>query len=226
MDDFTIYGDSFDSCLYNLSLILARCIEMNLVLNYEKCHFMVDQGIVLGHVVSSKGIKVDKAKIDTVKNLPYPSSMREIRSFLGHAGFYQRFIKDFSKIATPMYQFLQKEVPFDFIEDCKIAFDKLKVALTSTPIIHPPNWEKPFKLMCNASGFAVRAILGQRDGKDSYVIYYASCTLNETQRNYGTTEKELLAVVFALYKFCSYLLGTKVIIFYDHAALKYLVAKK
>jgi len=88
MDDFTVYGDSFDKCLENLSLILKRCIETNLVLNYEKCYFMVEQGIVLGHVVSSRGLEVDKAKIDVISSLPYPSCVREIRSFLGHVGFY------------------------------------------------------------------------------------------------------------------------------------------
>ena len=226
MDDFTVYGDSFDSCLNNLSLILARCIETNLVLNSEKCHFMVDQGIVLGHVVSAKGLEVDKAKIDTIQNLPYPSTVRDIRSFLGHAGFYRRFIKDFSKISAPLCKLLQQDVPFKFDDSCKVAFDSLKEALTSAPIIQPPNWDLPFELMCDASDYAVGAVLGQRVGKESHVIYYASRTLNDAQRNYTTTEKELLAIVFALDKFRSYLLGTKVIIFSDHAALKYLLAKK
>ena len=109
MDDFTVYGDSFDKCLENLSLILKRCIETNLVLNYEKCYFMVEQGIVLGHVVSSRGLEVDKAKIDVISSLPYPSFVREIHSFLGHAGFYRCFIKDFSKITAPLCKLLAKE---------------------------------------------------------------------------------------------------------------------
>jgi hypothetical protein len=104
MDDFTVYGDSFDKCLENLSLILKRCIETNLVLNYEKCYFMVEQGIVLGHVVSSRGLEVDKAKIDVISSLPYPSCVREIRSFLGHAGFYRRFIKDYSTLVQTISQ--------------------------------------------------------------------------------------------------------------------------
>ena len=122
MDDFTVYGDSFDNCLHNLTLVLQRCIETNLVLNSEKCHFMVEQCIVLGHVVSYRGIEVDKAKVDIIQSLPYPTSVREICSFLGHAGFYQRSIKDFSKIVLPLCKLLQKDVTFKLDEACKMAF--------------------------------------------------------------------------------------------------------
>jgi hypothetical protein len=147
MDDFTVYGDSFDKYLENLSLILKWCIETNLVLNYEKCYFMVEQGIVLGHVVSSRGLEVDKAKIDVISSLPYPSCVREIRSFLGHTGFYRRFIKDFSKITTPLCKLLAKEVDFVFDQACKDAHDELKRHVTSAPIIQPPNWDEPFEIM-------------------------------------------------------------------------------
>ena len=139
MDDFTVYGNSFDECLENLTKVLERCMETNLVLNSEKCHFMVEQGIVLGHVISSRGIEVDKSKISIVQSLPYPVKVREVRSFLGHAGFYRRFIKDFSKISLPLCKLLQKDVEFNFDEKCKEAFDKLKECLVSTPIIQPPN---------------------------------------------------------------------------------------
>ncbi|CAM8951195.1 unnamed protein product [Rhodiola kirilowii] len=226
MDDFTIYGDTFDACLSNLSTVLARCVSMNLVLNYEKCHFMVTHGVVLGHVVSQEGMEVDKAKIDLIMTLPYPSTVRDIKSFLGHAEFHRQFIKDFSKKALPLSTLLQKEVPFEFTKTCKEAFDELKKALTSTPIIQTPDWEKPFEIMCDASDFAVGAVLGQRFEKKAVVIYYASRTLDSAQRNYSTTEKELLAVVFALEKFRSYLLGAKVIVFSDHAAIRYLMKKK
>ncbi|CAM9000120.1 unnamed protein product [Rhodiola kirilowii] len=226
MDDFTIYGDTFDACLSNLSTVLARCVSMNLVLNYKKCHFMVTHGIVLGHIVSQEGMEVDKAKIDLIMTRPYPSTVRDIQSFLGHAGFYRRFIKDFSKIALPLTTLLQKEVPFEFTNACKEAFDKLKKALTSTPIIQTLDWGKPFEIMCDASDFAVGAVLGQKVDKKAVVNYYTSRTLDSAQRNYSTTEKELLAVVFALEKFRSYLLGAKVIVFSDHAAIRYLMKKK
>ncbi|CAN6685907.1 unnamed protein product [Malus baccata var. baccata] len=142
------------------------------------------------------------------------------------AGFYRRFIKDFSKIAQPLCRPLQKDVSFEFNEACEKAFKHLKDLLTTAPIITPPDWSIPFELMCDASDYALGAVLGQRKNKQPHVIYYASRTLNDAQLNYCTTEKELLAVVFALDKFRSYLIGTKVIVFTDHAALKYLFTKK
>ena len=149
MDDFIVYGYYFDNCLHNLTLVLQRCIETNLVLNSKKCHFIVEQGIVLGHVVSSRGIEVDKAKVDTIQSLPYPTSVQEVCSFLGHADFYRSLIKDFSKIALPLCKLLQKDVAFEFDEACKKAFDKLRELLTSTSVIRPPDWNVPFEIMCD-----------------------------------------------------------------------------
>ncbi|KAJ9693115.1 hypothetical protein PVL29_012026 [Vitis rotundifolia] len=146
MDDITIYGSTFEECLFNLEVVLNRCIEKDLVLNWEKCHFM--------------------------------------------------------------------------------SFDQLKLYLTTTPIVKAPNWQLPFEIMCDASDFAIGAILGQREDGKPYVIYYASKTLNEAQRNYTTTEKELLAVVFALDKFRAYLVGSSIVVFTDHSALKYLLTKQ
>ncbi|RVW18547.1 Retrovirus-related Pol polyprotein from transposon 297 [Vitis vinifera] len=154
MDDITVYRGTFEECLVNLEAVLHRCIEKDLVLNWEKCHFMVCQGIFLGHIISEKGIEVDKAKVELIIKLPSPTTVKGVTQFLGHAGFYRR-----------------------------------------------------------------------EDGKP-YVIYYASKTLNEAQRNYTTIEKELLAVVFALDKFRAYLVGSFIIVFTDHSALKYLLTKQ
>jgi hypothetical protein len=139
MDDFSVYGKTFKDCLANLDKVLTRCAEVDLVLNWEKCHFMVKQGIVLGHVISERGIEVEKAKVETVEQLPTPTDVKSLRSFLGHARFYRRFIKDFSKITKPLMHLLQKDVAFDFDEKCLAAFRTLKSALVSAPIIQPPD---------------------------------------------------------------------------------------
>ncbi|RDX73595.1 Retrovirus-related Pol polyprotein from transposon 17.6, partial [Mucuna pruriens] len=213
MDDFTMYANSFDACLGNLSKVLKRCIDTNLMLNFEKCHFIVTEGIVLGHLVSNRGIEVDKSKIDIISSLPNPTSVRKVRSFLGYAGFYRRFIKNFSKLALPLSRLLQKDVEFNFDQPCIKAFQELKNRLTSAPILQAPNWDLPFELMCDASNSALGAVLGQRAG------------VGQPVHNYTTIEKELLAIVFALDKFRSYLLGSRIIVFSNHAALKYLLKK-
>jgi hypothetical protein len=135
MDDFSVYVMSFDNCLFNLNKVLLRCEDQHLVLNWEKCHFMVTEGVVLGHRVSRRGIEMDRAKVDAIEKLPYPKDIKGIRSFLGHAGFYRRFIKDFSKISKPLTNLLQKDVPFSFTKDCVESFNVLKNALISAPII-------------------------------------------------------------------------------------------
>ncbi|CAM8934262.1 unnamed protein product [Rhodiola kirilowii] len=160
MDDFSVYGSSFDSCLSKLADVLSRCVDTNLVLNWEKCHFMVQEGIVLGHMVSHRGIEVDRAKVEVIERLSQPKDVKGIRSFLGHAGFYRRFIKDFSRTAKPLTDLLCQEAEFKFTDSCLNAFNSLKTALTSAPIVQPPDWELPFELMCDASDFAVGAVLG------------------------------------------------------------------
>ena len=192
MVDITIYGGTFEECLANLKIVLRRSIEKNLVLNWEKCHFMVNRGISLGHVISSKGIEVDKAKGELIYKLPPPTSVKAMRQFFGHAGFYRRFIKDISTIAKPLYELLEKDSKFFCDDRCQGSFEGLKLHLTIVPIVRAPNWQLPFKVMCDASDFAIGAILGQREDGKPYVVYYASKTLNEAQRNYTTTEKELL----------------------------------
>ncbi|PIM97903.1 DNA-directed DNA polymerase [Handroanthus impetiginosus] len=188
IDDFSVYGNLFDECLNNLSSVLKRCEDTNLVLNWKKCHFMVQEGIVLGHKVSNRGIEVDKAKLETTEKLLPSTSVKGVRSFLGHAGFYRRFIKDFSKISKPICNLLEKDIPFKFDDTCLDAFNDLKRRLISAPIITIPDCSFPFKLMCDASDFAIGAVLGQRKDK-----------------------------IF---------LGIKVIVYTDHAAIRYLIEKK
>ena len=139
MDNITVYGGSFEECLINLEIVLHRCIEKNLVLNWEKCHFMVNQGIVLGHIISNKGIEVGKAKIELISKLLSPINVKTVRKFLGHACFYRRFIKDFSKISKPLYKLLEKDSEFAW-DEFQRSFEELKAYLTTAPIVRAPNW--------------------------------------------------------------------------------------
>ncbi|GKD29820.1 reverse transcriptase domain-containing protein [Tanacetum coccineum] len=168
---------------------------------------MVKEGIVLGHKISKNGIEVDKAKVDVIAKLPHPTTVKGVRSFLGHAGFYRRFIKDFSKISRPMTHFLEKNTPFIFFDKCIQAFETLKKKLTETPILIAPNWDLPFELMCDASDFAIGVVLGQRHEKHFRPIHYASKIMSEAESHYTMMEKEI-------------------IVYTDHSALKYLFAKK
>ncbi|GJZ50820.1 reverse transcriptase domain-containing protein [Tanacetum coccineum] len=152
---------------------------------------MVKEGIVLGHKISKKGIEVDKAKIDVISKLPHPTTVKGFRSFLGHAGFYRRFIKDFSKISRPMTHLLEKNTPFIFSEECIQAFQTLKKKLTEALILIALNWDQPFELMCDASDYAIGAVLGKRLEKHFSPISFASRRCR-SRNNYTTTEKRCL----------------------------------
>ncbi|GJS97625.1 reverse transcriptase domain-containing protein [Tanacetum coccineum] len=189
MDDFSVFGDSFSSCLSHLDKMLKRCEDTNLVLNWEKCHFMVKEGIVLGHKISKSGIEVDRAKVDVIAKLPHPTSVKGVRK-------------------------------------CSEVLNILKKKLIEAPILVAPDWDLPFEIMCDASDYVVGAVLGQRKTKHFQPIHYASKTMTDAQAHYTTTEKELLAVVYAFEKFWPYLVLSKTIVYTDHSALKYLLAKQ
>jgi len=174
---FSVYGKTFDNCLENLDKVLQRCEEKRLVHNWEKCHFIVREGIVLGHLVSERDIEVDKAKIEVIEHLPPPINVKGIRSFLGDASFYRRFVKDFSFVARPLTCLLAKDVSFEFDDACLQAFEILKKALISAPIIQPPDWSLPFEIMCDASDYAMGVVLGQTKDKKHHAIAYDSKTL-------------------------------------------------
>ena len=187
---------------------------------------MVTEGIVLGHKISIDRLEVDQAKITVIKTLMSPTIVKGIRSFLGHAGFYRRFIKDFSKISKQLCRLLEKDANFDFDESYRSAFEEIRSRLVLAPIMLTPDWNNEFEIMCDASDYVMGAVLGQRIEKIFKPIYYASKTFNEAQENYSTTEKEMLAMVFACEKFRPHILGSHVVIHTDHAAIKYLMEKK
>ena len=160
MDDFSIYGNSFEHALENLEKVLKRCIEANLSLSNEKCFMMLNEGIVLGHYISFQGIKVHPAKIQIIVDLPIPQNQREVRSFLGYASYYRRFIEHFSKISLPLFKLLTKDVLFNWNENCQQAFEVLKKKLSTALVLRGPNWSLPFHIFTDASDTAVGASLG------------------------------------------------------------------
>nr|GEW45504.1 reverse transcriptase domain-containing protein [Tanacetum cinerariifolium] len=166
MDDFLVFRDSFSSCLSHLDIMLQRCEDTNLVLNWEKCHFMVKEGIVLGHKISKNRLEIDRAKVKVIAKLPHPTILKGVRSFLGHAGFYRRFIQDFYKIARPLTHLLKKETPFVFSKDCIDAFETLKKKLTEALILVVPDWNLPFKLIIVYTDHsALKYLLSKQDSK-------------------------------------------------------------
>nr|GEW21605.1 hypothetical protein [Tanacetum cinerariifolium] len=196
------------------------------VVENEKNELILTRLVTSWRVCINYRIEVDKAKVDVIAKLPHPTTVKGIRSFLGHAGFYRRFIQDFSKIARLMTRLHEKDTPFLFSKECLEAFQTLKRKLTKAPLLIAPDWDMPFELMCDASDFAIGAVLGQRQEKHFRPIRYASKTMTEVESNYTTTEKEMLAVVYAFEKFWSYLIMNKSIVYTDHFAPKYLFAKK
>ncbi|GJT54282.1 reverse transcriptase domain-containing protein [Tanacetum coccineum] len=206
MDDFSVFGNSFENCLSRLDKMLQRCEDTNLCLNWEKIHFMVKEGIVLGHKISKNRIEVDKAKVDVIAKLPHPTTIKGVRSFLGHAGFYRRFIKDFSKISQPMTHLLEKNTSFVFSNECIQAFNTLKKKLTEAPILIAPDWDLPFELICDASDFAIGAVLGQRHEKHFKPIYCASKTITEAESH---SKARLLRWVLLLQEFKFKVIDTK-----------------
>eukprot|EP00253_Pinus_taeda_P035744 PITA_35744 len=225
MDDFTPYGTAFEDALQNLEKVLKQCIEVHLALSTEKCHMMMNEGIVLGHYVSLLGIQVDPAKIQVILTLPIPKTQTEVRSFLGHAGYYRRFIKDFSKIASPLFVLLTKNVEFKWTDDCEKAFDQLKHQLSIAPILRGPNWALPFHISSDASNTTIGAVLGQEENGLPYAIYFISKNMTPAELNYTVTEKEFLAVIYAINKFRHYITGYTTFVHTDHSAIKYLMNK-
>jgi len=162
MDDFSVYGNTFDDSLKNLEKVLKICIETNLSLNNEKCFMMLTEGIVLGHHISSSRITVDPAKIQIIVNLLEPINQKDVRSFLGYAGYYRRFIENFSKIAFPLFKLLAKDVHFHWDTNCQTSFQKIEENLSTEPILRGPNWAFQFHISIDASDTAIGASLGQK----------------------------------------------------------------
>ncbi|WVZ98195.1 hypothetical protein U9M48_043664 [Paspalum notatum var. saurae] len=193
-------------------------LEHKLYAKFSKCAFWLKEVAFLGHILSANGVAVDPSKVEDVLNWKQPQTVTEIHSFLGLAGYYLRFIKDFSKIAKPMTALTQKNAKFAWSPKCEEAFGTLKTLLTSAPVLAQPDITKPFDVYCDASGIGLGCVLMQ----EGRVIAYASCQLRKHEVNYPTHDLELLAVVYALKKWRHYLLGNTCHIYTDHKSLKYI----
>ena len=225
IDDFAVFSKKTEH-LNCLRKTFQRCRETNLKLHPGKCFFGMKSGLLLGHVVSPEGIAVDLGKIVVMLALLPPRNLREIRGFLGCVGYYRRFIQDYARMAVPLTELLKKEVPYVWTEVRQEAFEELKRRLVAAPILAAPDWTKEFHVTLDASGWCLGAVLWQADeGNRERPIYYASRQMNPAERNYTTTEREALAVIYACKKFRHYLLGYKVVFHTDHDSLKYLVNK-
>ncbi|XP_052723719.1 uncharacterized protein LOC108344536 [Vigna angularis] len=222
IDDILIYSKSCEEHEEHLRLVLGVLRERELYAKLSKCEFWMKEVQFLGHVVSAGGISVDPAKVRTVLEWESPRSVTEVRSFVGLAGYYRRFIEGFSKIVAPLTQLTRKDHPFAWTDRCESSFQELKQKLTSAPVLVIPDTARPFEVYCDASLQGLGCVLMQ----DKRAVAYASRQLKIHERNYPTHDLELAAVVFALKIWRHYLYGSVFQVFSDHKSLKYLFDQK
>ena len=222
-DDIIIPSDSIQQQCERLSIVLSRFQKHNLRVKASKCCFGASKVPFLGHVVSEKGVHTDPRKIEAVSNLPPPTNLDQVRSFLGLAGYYRRFIPNFSHISSPLVKLTKKGSKFSWTEEQEHSFSQLKQLLCTAPVLSYPHFDKCFVLQTDASDMGVGAVLTQYDSSgQEHVISYASRSLSNREKAYSTTEKEALAVVFATDHFRAYLLGRQFTLITDHSALCWL----
>ena len=218
IDDILIYSPSKEEHDQHLRLVLQKLREHRLYAKFSKCEFWKNQVEFLGHVLSANGVAVDPSKVRAVQEWKQPKSVSQIRSFLGLAGYYRRFIEGFSSIAKPLTTLLKKDQKYIWNSKCEESFQELKKRLTSAPVLVLPDIHKAFVIYCDASHQGLGCVLMQ-DGK---VVAYASRQLRSHELNYPTHDLELAAAVHALKIWCHYLIGNHCEIFSDHKSLKYL----
>ena len=224
IDDILVYSRTFNDHLADLEAVLIRLSDAKFTVKLSKCFFGREEVSYLGHLVGSQGVKPDPNKIKAVEQFPVPTNLTEVRSFLRLTTYYHRFVPSYATIAEPLYYLQKKNVHFSWTESCQKAFEQIKQLLISSPTLRFPNFEREFIVMCDASNVGVGSILSQiDDDKNEYVISYASRALSAEERNYSTTEKECLAVLFSIKTFRPYLHGTFFTIVTDHGSLTWLM---
>ena len=224
LDDVLVLGKTLQEHLENLEAVLNRLRAAGLRLKPEKCNLAQDEVEYLGYRVSAEGISTDPKKVLAVQNFPVPKDVRALRSFLGLLSYYWRFIPSFSVVASPLFTLARKGTLFIWTEDCQLSFDKLKTTLTDATVLAFPDFKEDFLLETDASGEGLGAVLSQKQPNGQTVpIAYANRTLQAHERNYGSTELEGLAVVWAIKHFRQYLYSHRCYVFTDHEALKALL---
>ncbi|KAG8490789.1 hypothetical protein CXB51_014001 [Gossypium anomalum] len=222
IDDILVYSRNETEHAEHLRLVLRILRDKQLYAKFSKCEFWLREVSFLGHVVSASGIRVDPSKITAILNWKSPRNITEVRSFLGLAGYYRRFVKGFSTIATPMTRLLQKDVKFVWSEKCQRSFDQLKTYLTEAPVLVQPESGKEFVIFSDASLLGLGCVLMQ----EGRVVAYASRQLKPHEKNYPTHDLELAAIVFALKIWRHYLFGERCHVYSDHKSLKYLMTQR
>ena len=226
IDDIIIFSKSVEEHLFHLEEVFRRLRDANVKLNPKKCSFVKQRVEYLGHVVTPDGISPNPDKIKVVQEFPTPTNLKQLRNFLGLANYYRRFVRGFSHVASPLNALTKKGVPFIWTESCAIAFDKLKRALVTAPILAYPNFQEPFLLFVDASATGIGFTLAQlQDGKE-VVIAYNGRGLNQAEQKYSTTEREALALVEGIKKFQPYLHNRKFTVITDHSSLRWLMNVK
>ncbi len=222
LDDILIYAQTYEEHTARLSEVFARLAAAGLKLKPKKCSLFQQEVAYLGHVVSQSGVATDLEKTRKVQDWPTPCNLKHVRSFIGLCSYYRRFIKDFSRIAAPLYKLTHKDVGFKWTSECEHSFQMLKQKLTSTPILAFPDFSLPFMLDTDASGEGIGGVLSQIQGGQEKVIAYASRKLSKSEQNYSVTKRELLAAVHFMKYFKHYLYGKKFTLRTDHGSLRWL----
>ena len=223
VDDILVFSKTFEDHLKHLQLVFDRLRAANLTLKPSKCLFARKEVIYLGHKVSKQGVEVDRSKIETVESFPVPKNEKQVRSFLGLCNYYRKFVKGYGHIAGPLHNLTKESVPFEWTEACQKAFDKLKQALISSPVLAYPDMSRDFILTTDASGTAIGYVLSQLDDEGrERVIAYNGRSLTEAERKWSATEHECLAILEGIKTYHVYLAYKHYKVYTDHRALKFL----
>ena len=223
LDDLLVHANNFDKALSNLLEVFTAIRQAGLRLNPTKCCLLTRETKFLGHVINASGVATDPEKVAAVRDWPTPANASELKSFLGLASYYRRFVRDFATIASPLNRLTDLGRPFIWDDACATAFTQLRASLTEAPILAYPNAQQPFIVDTDASNVGIGAVLSQQPGDGERVVAYYSRALSRAERNYCVTRRELLAVVQAVRHFRPYLHGSHFVIRTDHASLTWLL---